>query len=47
VAEVLDIDLTAAFLAGQEAARRMVAVGQGGRIVNVTSVHEHVPLRSA
>jgi NAD(P)-dependent dehydrogenase (short-subunit alcohol dehydrogenase family) len=41
---VLDVDLTAAFCAGQAAARRMVAAGQGGRIVNITSVHEHVPL---
>jgi NAD(P)-dependent dehydrogenase (short-subunit alcohol dehydrogenase family) len=44
---VLDVDLTAAFLAGQEAARRMVAGGRGGRIINVTSVHEHVPLRGS
>jgi NAD(P)-dependent dehydrogenase (short-subunit alcohol dehydrogenase family) len=42
---VLDVDLTAAFSAAQEAARRMVAAGRGGRIVNVTSVHEHIPLR--
>jgi NAD(P)-dependent dehydrogenase (short-subunit alcohol dehydrogenase family) len=41
---VLDVDLTAAFTAAQEAARRMVSAGRGGRIVNVTSVHEHVPL---
>jgi NAD(P)-dependent dehydrogenase (short-subunit alcohol dehydrogenase family) len=44
---VLAVDLTGAFLAGQEAARRMAAVGRGGRIVNVTSVHEHVPLRGS
>jgi NAD(P)-dependent dehydrogenase (short-subunit alcohol dehydrogenase family) len=44
---VLDIDLTGAFLCAQEAARRMVAAGRGGRIVNVTSVHEAVPLREA
>ena len=44
---VIDVDLTGQFLAGQEAARRMVAAGDGGRIVNVTSVHEHVPLRGA
>jgi NAD(P)-dependent dehydrogenase (short-subunit alcohol dehydrogenase family) len=42
---VLDTDLTGAFLVAQECARRMVARGHGGRIVNVTSVHEHVPLR--
>jgi len=44
---VLAVDLTGAFLAGQEAAARMVAAGRGGRIVNVTSVHEHVPLRGS
>jgi NAD(P)-dependent dehydrogenase (short-subunit alcohol dehydrogenase family) len=37
-------DLTGAFVYAQAAARRMVAAGRGGRIVNVTSVHEHVPL---
>ena len=42
---VLDVDLDGAFLCAQAAARRMVAAGRGGRIVNVTSVHEHVPLR--
>src|SRR5204863_6371101 len=41
---VIDVDLTGAYLAAQEGARRMVAQGDGGRIVNVTSVHEHVPL---
>jgi NAD(P)-dependent dehydrogenase (short-subunit alcohol dehydrogenase family) len=45
--KVIDVDLTGQFLAGQEAARRMAAAGRGGRIVNVTSVHEHVPLREA
>ena len=44
---VLDVDLTAPFVAGQAAARRMVQAGRGGRIINVTSVHEHVPLRGA
>jgi NAD(P)-dependent dehydrogenase (short-subunit alcohol dehydrogenase family) len=44
---VLDVDLTGAFLCAQEAARRMVAAGRGGRIVNVTSVHEHEPLRGS
>src|SRR3954447_14044006 len=40
---VIDVDLTGAFLEAQEAARRMVEQGDGRRIVNVTSVHEHVP----
>jgi NAD(P)-dependent dehydrogenase (short-subunit alcohol dehydrogenase family) len=41
---VLEVDLTGAFLCAQTAARRLVAQGRGGRIVNVTSIHEHVPL---
>src|SRR3712207_6431127 len=41
--EVLATDLDAAFLCLQRAARRMVAAGRGGRVVNVTSVHEHQP----
>jgi NAD(P)-dependent dehydrogenase (short-subunit alcohol dehydrogenase family) len=44
---VLAVDLDAPFLCGQAAARRMVAAGQGGRIINVTSVHEHVPLEGS
>jgi 3-oxoacyl-[acyl-carrier protein] reductase len=34
---VLDTNLTGAFLCGQAAARRMIAQGGGGRIVNVAS----------
>jgi NAD(P)-dependent dehydrogenase (short-subunit alcohol dehydrogenase family) len=41
---VLEVDLTGPFLCAQAAARRMIAAGDGGRIVNVTSVHEHIPL---
>ena len=42
---VMDCNLTGSFLAGQAAARRMVAVkSAAGRIVNVSSVHEAVPL---
>jgi NAD(P)-dependent dehydrogenase (short-subunit alcohol dehydrogenase family) len=41
---VLDVDLTGPMLCAQRAARRMVDGGRGGRIINVTSVHEHVPL---
>jgi NAD(P)-dependent dehydrogenase (short-subunit alcohol dehydrogenase family) len=43
----LATDLDGAFVCAQRAARRMVAQGRGGRIVNVTSVHELVPLRGA
>ena len=44
---VVDTDLTGAFFAAQQAAKMMVAQGRGGRIVNVTSVHEHVPLEGS
>jgi hypothetical protein len=37
------VNLDGAFLGMQRAARRMVAAGSGGRIVAVTSVHEHAP----
>lgn len=43
VRRVLDVDLVGPFLCGQRAARRMIRQGEGGRIVNVTSVHEHQP----
>ncbi|MBM7173584.1 SDR family oxidoreductase [Streptomyces sp. G44] len=43
VRRVLDVDLVGPFLCGQHAARRMIRQGDGGRIVNVTSVHEHQP----
>ncbi|HEY6029042.1 MAG TPA: SDR family NAD(P)-dependent oxidoreductase, partial [Gaiellaceae bacterium] len=38
-----EVDVRAGFLLAQAAARRMVAHGDGGAIVNITSVHEHVP----
>lgn len=45
--QVLDVNLTGAFVCAQRAARIMVENGGGGRIINVTSVHEHVPLPKA
>jgi hypothetical protein len=42
--QTLAVDLDGAFLCAQRAARRMVEQGRGGRIVNVTSVHEHTPI---
>jgi NAD(P)-dependent dehydrogenase (short-subunit alcohol dehydrogenase family) len=42
---IISVNLTGAFLCAQRAARRMVAGGNGGRIINITSVHEHIPLR--
>jgi NAD(P)-dependent dehydrogenase (short-subunit alcohol dehydrogenase family) len=41
---VLTVDLEAPFLLSQRAARLMVDTGVRGSIVNVTSVHEHIPL---
>jgi NAD(P)-dependent dehydrogenase (short-subunit alcohol dehydrogenase family) len=41
---IFAVDLDGAFLCAQRAARRMIEQGRGGRIVNITSVHEHVPL---
>ncbi|WP_305786825.1 SDR family oxidoreductase [Symbioplanes lichenis] len=41
--EVLAVDLDGPFLCAQRAARRMIAAGRGGRIVNITSVHETAP----
>ncbi len=44
---VLDLSLTGAFVCAQRAAQLMVDSGTKGRIVNVTSVHAHIPLRGA
>jgi NAD(P)-dependent dehydrogenase (short-subunit alcohol dehydrogenase family) len=41
--QVLEVDLDGPFLCAQRAARRMLAAGRGGRIINITSVHEHAP----
>jgi NAD(P)-dependent dehydrogenase (short-subunit alcohol dehydrogenase family) len=45
--QVIDLNLTGAFVCAQRAAQIMVEAGDGGRIVNVTSVHEHIPLPGA
>jgi hypothetical protein len=41
---ILTLNTTGPFLCAQVAARHMVKQGRGGRIVNVTSVHELVPI---
>ncbi|MEU1779078.1 SDR family oxidoreductase [Streptomyces abikoensis] len=41
---ILDTNLTSPFVLAQEAARTMIAQGRGGRIINITSVHEHIPI---
>jgi glucose 1-dehydrogenase len=41
---VMDVNLKSAFFGTQLAAKQMIAQGAGGRIVNVTSVHEDWPM---
>ena len=41
---VLDVNLKSAFFGTQLAAKQMIAQGGGGRIINVTSVHEDWPM---
>ena len=41
--QVLSVDLDGAFVCLQRAARQMLAGGRGGRLIAVTSVHEHQP----
>ncbi len=43
-AKVLDINLKSAFFGTQLAAKQMIAQGEGGRIINMTSVHEDWPM---
>ena len=43
----IDVNLTGAFVCAQRAARIMVDAATEGRVVNVTSVHEHVPMAQA
>ena len=39
----VDTNLSGAFVCLQRAAQRMVRAGRGGRLIAVTSVHEHQP----
>jgi len=43
-AKVMEINLKSAFFGTQLAAKQMIAQGDGGRIINVTSVHEDWPM---
>jgi glucose 1-dehydrogenase len=42
--KVLKINLKSAFFGTQIAAKQMIKQGQGGRIINITSVHEDWPM---
>ncbi len=41
---VIGVNLTGPFLCSQEAARQMIQQGRGGRIINISSVHEDLPM---
>ena len=42
--KVIAVNLTGPWLCSQAAAQRMVSQGQGGRIINISSVHEDLPM---
>jgi len=42
--KVMDVDLKSAFFGTQIAAKQMIKQGGGGRIINITSVHEDWPM---
>jgi len=42
--KVISVNLTGVWLGCQEAARQMVSQGNGGSIINISSVHEDLPM---
>ncbi len=42
--KTLAVNLTGPFLCAQAAAKKMIAQGGGGRIINISSVHEDLPM---
>jgi glucose 1-dehydrogenase len=42
--KILAINLIGPFLVSQAAARQMIRQGQGGRLINISSVHEDLPM---
>ncbi len=44
--KILAVNLIGPFLVSQWAARQMIRQGQGGRIINISSVHEDLPMPS-
>lgn len=42
--KVLDVNLLGPFLVAQAAAKQMIQQGHGGRIINISSVHEDLPM---
>jgi glucose 1-dehydrogenase len=44
VRQILDVNLIGPFLVAQAGARQMIKQGHGGRIINISSVHEDLPM---
>ncbi len=42
--KIIEVNLIGPFLVAQAAARQMIKQGQGGRIINISSVHEDLPM---
>jgi glucose 1-dehydrogenase len=42
--KIMAVNLTGPFLCSQAAARQMIQQGDGGRIINISSVHEDLPM---
>ncbi len=42
--KIIDVNLIGPFLVAQAAARQMIKQGNGGRIINISSVHEDLPM---
>lgn len=42
--KIMAVDLTGPFLCAQAAARQMIKQGGGGRIINISSIHEDLPM---
>ena len=42
--KIIAVNLTGPFLCAQAAAKQMIAQGGGGRIINISSIHEDLPM---